>query len=59
MTADMLLDDREKRQNLPHATASAADLADLMEVQAFGRGLAVAIGLSAPIWAAFVLLTLR
>lgn len=59
MTADMLLDDREKRQNLRHAAANAADLADLLEAQAFGRGLALAMGLSAPIWAAFVFLTLR
>ena len=59
MTADMLLDDRENRQDSPHARAIAADLADLMAAQAFGRGLAVAMGLSAPIWAAFVFLTLR
>lgn len=57
MTADMLVDDRGNRQDLP--SAGAADSAELMETQAFGRGLALAMSLSAPIWAAFVFLTYR
>lgn len=57
MTADMLVDDRGNRQDLP--SGGAAALAELMETQAFGRGLALAMSLSAPIWAAFVFLTYR
>ncbi len=57
MTADILLEYRRNCQDLP--SAPAAHLADLMETQAFGRGLALAMSLSTPVWTAFVFLTFR
>ena len=57
MTADLLIDDRGNRQDLH--SAGAAALAEPMEIQAFGRGLALAMSLSAPTWTAFVFLTFR
>lgn len=57
MTADMLLEDRGNCQDL--TSAAAAHLAELMETQAFGRGLVLAMSLSTPGWTAFVYLTFR
>jgi len=58
MTAQVLIGDGGKDQR-PRCDAASAIAAVDLEAQLFMRGLAVAMGLSAPAWAIIVFLALR